>query len=392
MGRIVLSEAMNFVLDINRHRSALDGAEPVARVDVIPARFAPLANAPAVVPPAGPAEATLGEAPPLVVKPAASQSTPATPRGFTGDLLSTVASCAGHAILVFALVYAVGTAGQPESDTDSPVEIEIIVEPTAATAPEIAPEPQIEMEAPPPVPDPVVDTPDPEPDPEPKPVAELPPEPKPEPEIDIPLPPSPPELVFDPPPPAVTPEPALPVPPPPRAEPPKIDPERERERQREIARQKRLQAIREERRQEQIEEARERARQKARQAAQQQARAAAAQRQAAQARAGSAGSAGRPAARGASGMSVSAYLAAVAGRVARNKPAGSTAAQAQGVVVVAFSVTASGSAAGIRVARSSGHGVLDQAALGAVRRASPFPPPPPGAPRSFSVPMRFNAR
>ncbi|SOC82282.1 protein TonB [Ensifer adhaerens] len=63
-----------------------------------------------------------------------------------------------------------------------------------------------------------------------------------------------------------------------------------------------------------------------------------------------------------------------------------------GQAQVAFTVLADGSATGIRVVSSSGSTVLDQAAVEAVRRASPFPPIPGEVGRSqwpFSVPVLF---
>ncbi|MCO6185256.1 energy transducer TonB [Rhizobium sp. L1K21] len=71
----------------------------------------------------------------------------------------------------------------------------------------------------------------------------------------------------------------------------------------------------------------------------------------------------------------------------------SAARQAKGgQAQVGFTVTASGQAVSIRIVASSGSPVLDQAALDAVRRASPFPAIPPEAGRSqwpFVVPMIF---
>ncbi len=332
-----------------------------------------------------------------------------------GSLLATILSCAGHAVLVFAIAYAVGNAGRPDQDAENPVEIEIIVVAAAAAAPQVAPAPVIEIELPPPLPDPVVvvepppveqgETPPPpsipdEPTPQepPREVAEVPLEPVPEPKprvepkvnLDLPEPPPPPEPFFPPPPPVQA-EAPLTVPAPAPAPPAPQSAGPDEQRQHEIARQKRAQKkIEEQRKAKEREEARQREREKARQAAQQQARAAA-QKQAAQAQAGRNGSAASAGPRGDnSAMSIDAFRATVAARIARNRPANSTAAVAQGTVVVSFSVTATGAAAGIRIASSSGHGVLDQAALAAVRRAAPFPAPPPGAPRAFNVPMRFN--
>lgn len=60
----------------------------------------------------------------------------------------------------------------------------------------------------------------------------------------------------------------------------------------------------------------------------------------------------------------------------------------RGTTVVAFRVSGSGGLAGASIARSSGNANLDQAALSMVRRAAPFPPPPPGAQRSFSISIK----
>jgi protein TonB len=76
----------------------------------------------------------------------------------------------------------------------------------------------------------------------------------------------------------------------------------------------------------------------------------------------------------------------VRARVAGNKPATSG---YRGRAVVAFGVTRSGGLAYARIRRSSGSAALDRLALGAVRGAAPFPPPPPGATRQFSIPFNF---
>lgn len=81
------------------------------------------------------------------------------------------------------------------------------------------------------------------------------------------------------------------------------------------------------------------------------------------------------------------YAARVRARVASNRPAG---AGMRGTAVVSFGVTSGGGLAYARLSRSSGNSSLDEAALSAVRRAAPFPPPPSGASRlSFSVPFSF---
>lgn len=57
-------------------------------------------------------------------------------------------------------------------------------------------------------------------------------------------------------------------------------------------------------------------------------------------------------------------------------------------VTIRFSVSASGGLASVAVARSSGNERLDLAAVQIIRRAAPFPKPPPGASRSFSIPIQ----
>jgi protein TonB len=56
----------------------------------------------------------------------------------------------------------------------------------------------------------------------------------------------------------------------------------------------------------------------------------------------------------------------------------------RGTVVVAFSIAASGGLASVTVAASSGSEALDGLALDHIRRAAPFPAPPPGAPSTFT--------
>ena len=95
-----------------------------------------------------------------------------------------------------------------------------------------------------------------------------------------------------------------------------------------------------------------------------------------------------------SAADVSAFRAAVAGRLqgAKRYPESARARGASGVVVVAFSLDGSGHLVSVNVARSSGQSDLDAEAIATVRRAAPFPPPPAGAARSFSVPLGFRLR
>jgi len=60
-------------------------------------------------------------------------------------------------------------------------------------------------------------------------------------------------------------------------------------------------------------------------------------------------------------------------------------ATAPGVTQIAFVVAADGSLEAVEVVRSSGSGRFDRDALRVVERAAPFPEPPRGANRSFSV-------
>ncbi|HLL26417.1 MAG TPA: TonB family protein [Xanthobacteraceae bacterium] len=66
-----------------------------------------------------------------------------------------------------------------------------------------------------------------------------------------------------------------------------------------------------------------------------------------------------------------------------------------GTAVVRFALASNGSVISASLARGSGASTLDDAALSMVRRASPFPPFPPGFGRSqmdFAAPIRFDLR
>ena len=62
----------------------------------------------------------------------------------------------------------------------------------------------------------------------------------------------------------------------------------------------------------------------------------------------------------------------------------------RGTATVAFNISANGGIASIRLAKSSGNAAFDQAALQLVKRAAPFPEPPVGARRSFSIGIEGN--
>ena len=61
---------------------------------------------------------------------------------------------------------------------------------------------------------------------------------------------------------------------------------------------------------------------------------------------------------------------------------------ARGTAVIAFSIAPNGGLSSVSLARSSGTAALDRAALQLVRAAGPFPKPPAGARRSFSVQIK----
>jgi protein TonB len=60
-------------------------------------------------------------------------------------------------------------------------------------------------------------------------------------------------------------------------------------------------------------------------------------------------------------------------------------AASRGAALVQFSIAAGGGLASVGLARSSGSSRLDRAALSVIERAAPFPAPPAGAQRRFSV-------
>ena len=86
---------------------------------------------------------------------------------------------------------------------------------------------------------------------------------------------------------------------------------------------------------------------------------------------------------------VNSYLGRVRARVASRRPRNM---RGRGTAVVSFGISRSGAVRYVRLARSSGNKALDSAALGAVRRAAPFPRPPAGMSLrqlSFRIPFYF---
>lgn len=84
-----------------------------------------------------------------------------------------------------------------------------------------------------------------------------------------------------------------------------------------------------------------------------------------------------------------AYARTLWAQIISHKPRG---IRFQGTVMLSFSLSTSGDLLSAEVSRSSGMGSLDQAALGALKDAAPFPPPPPGLSAgqlSFTIPFTF---
>lgn len=99
----------------------------------------------------------------------------------------------------------------------------------------------------------------------------------------------------------------------------------------------------------------------------------------------------------AAGRNRRAYLARILDRLRRAKrfPEAARRAGRYGTASLVFTVLKSGRVVGSRIVRSSGHAILDRAALAMLRRASPMPPIPPGIGRnriSVRVPVRFRLR
>jgi periplasmic protein TonB len=82
---------------------------------------------------------------------------------------------------------------------------------------------------------------------------------------------------------------------------------------------------------------------------------------------------------------VSNYPGQVMRRISR---VGKPRVKSKGEAVIAFTISASGGLGGVSVARSSGSAALDQAALTLIRKAAPFPKPPAGARRQYTIKIK----
>ena len=80
-------------------------------------------------------------------------------------------------------------------------------------------------------------------------------------------------------------------------------------------------------------------------------------------------------------------------RRAKKYPSKARRKNLSGIVQISFTIAKNGSVSGVQIARSSGHQILDQAALDMVRRASPMPKFPSDirvAKMTLQVPVRFD--
>jgi protein TonB len=102
---------------------------------------------------------------------------------------------------------------------------------------------------------------------------------------------------------------------------------------------------------------------------------------------------GAPAASRAAASSAgsAAYQSAVLAAIEAHKhyPEAALGRAARGVAVVTFTIGGGGEVVSAQLARSAGDATLDADAVATVRRTSPFPPPPTGAPRRFAASLNY---
>ncbi len=85
----------------------------------------------------------------------------------------------------------------------------------------------------------------------------------------------------------------------------------------------------------------------------------------------------------AGGTEDSRYLAIVFGMIMANRRSFAFPAVVDGNVTVAFNVDDGGDLTGMAIVHTSGYPQIDAEAVAAIRRAAPFPPPPPGSPHGL---------
>lgn len=98
-----------------------------------------------------------------------------------------------------------------------------------------------------------------------------------------------------------------------------------------------------------------------------------------------------------SAAQVASWHRTIALQLERHKgyPAAARTRHQTGVVQLGFAIDRAGRVVASRIVHSSGVPALDQESLATVKRAQPFPPPPPAMPGQtfdFTVPIRFNIR
>ena len=98
-----------------------------------------------------------------------------------------------------------------------------------------------------------------------------------------------------------------------------------------------------------------------------------------------------------SAAQVASWHRKVALQIERNKgyPVAARARRETGIAEVAFSIDRQGQVVSSRIVRTSKSAALDQETLDTVKRAQPFPQPPPNIPGQtfdFTVPIKFNVR
>ena len=93
-------------------------------------------------------------------------------------------------------------------------------------------------------------------------------------------------------------------------------------------------------------------------------------------------------------VSPSAYRSQVMAHLTRFKryPLGAESRGAEGSPLVSFSLDGGGRVVAVSLARSSGHSDIDGETVAMVRRAVPFPAPPPGVPLAFTAAISFQLR
>lgn len=90
------------------------------------------------------------------------------------------------------------------------------------------------------------------------------------------------------------------------------------------------------------------------------------------------------------GTEDSRYLAIVYGMIMQHRNLVDVSASIGGNVTIAFNVDDDGNVIGIGVQQTSGYPQVDAEAAAAIRRASPFPPPPAGAPHGLVATIDFD--